>query len=333
MNLLRLCLGAAVERLEDVRQVDRRDAEPAILHEDLDLAAATRARLAALTRTQGVGPPYLMAFPTRFWSAERSAAGSASTAGRSAGMSRSRVAPASAIAGPETASASSTISAGDTITRWPLARPAWMPANCSTRSTVSPSRRASFWIVLPYCFTRPEFRDDTLRQVVGGGADDGYRCSQLVRHAGHELHLLSRQRLRPPCRDHDQPYAHGHQHEDAEAERQVAPARVAHGRLERTGPVPHQQAPALGFVARARRAVVAGAAAAKQAEEQVPARFAPRWQPQGGHRLPQQAGTARARRRSSPAPRPFRAPGPSRHRALPRRRPVRAPCRSSTATW
>src|SRR5215207_9375746 len=46
VNLLRLRLGATVERLEHVGQVGRRDAEATILDDDLNVAAATGARLA-----------------------------------------------------------------------------------------------------------------------------------------------------------------------------------------------------------------------------------------------------------------------------------------------
>ena len=63
VNLLRLCLGAAIERLEDVRQVGRWDAEPAILYDDLHLAAATRARLARAHAHPWRGPAVLDGVP------------------------------------------------------------------------------------------------------------------------------------------------------------------------------------------------------------------------------------------------------------------------------
>ena len=138
------------------------------------------------------------------------------------------------------------------------------------------------------CFTRPGFRDDTLRQVVGGSADDGYGRSQLVRHAGDELHLLSRERLCPARRDHDEPDAHGHEHEDAEAERRgCASARGSRPlRANRPGGAP------AGASARAsspgRGAPLSPGRRPKTLKNRFRRGSLRGWQAQRGHRLPQQ---------------------------------------------
>ena len=70
-NLARHGLAAAIERLEDVLAIVGGDAEAAILDRD---AQRRLTRLRADTAPSAHRPPYLMALPIRFWSADRSAA-------------------------------------------------------------------------------------------------------------------------------------------------------------------------------------------------------------------------------------------------------------------
>src|SRR5207253_3014763 len=46
--------------------------------------------------------------------------------------------------------------------------------------------------------------DDSVGEVIGGGADDGKRGAQLVRHGGDELELLTREVLRASRRDDEE---------------------------------------------------------------------------------------------------------------------------------
>ena len=98
-----------------------------------------------------------------------------------------------------------------------------MPANSITRSTMSPSWRRSASMSELYFFTCAA---SARRRPTGfaGRADDGERRLQLVRHRRDKLHLLPRQPSLALRGRHHQDEARAQQAEDAEADRQVAPA-------------------------------------------------------------------------------------------------------------
>ena len=86
--------------------------------------------------------------------------------------------------------------------------------------------------------------DHALRQVLRGRADHGDRRAQLVRDAGHELHLLAASRCARRDAWRQQRHADRQQQQHAEADAQVAPAHAGDGRLERAARVLHGHQPA-----------------------------------------------------------------------------------------
>ena len=128
-----------------------------------------------------------------------------------------------------------------------------MPAKSSTWAT-SPVRRAALLLdQASVALHLRGLRDDTVREVLPGGANRGERRVQLVGDARDQLDLLARQiacALRPD-RQHDR--GGPEQREDAEADRQVALADRGHRLFERASAVTHDQQP---------RRVVAGRAGA-----------------------------------------------------------------------
>jgi hypothetical protein len=124
-----------------VRRVLRRDAEAVIFTVIVTLSAPKAGSSCASIRTHLSVPPYFKALPIRFWIVDLRAVRSASTGGRRGAMSVSTTADASSIAAAEAASASEISVSTPVGARCPTARPPWIPAYSSTRSTVSARRR------------------------------------------------------------------------------------------------------------------------------------------------------------------------------------------------
>src|SRR5207302_10718518 len=76
--------------------------------------------------------------------------------------------------------------------------------------------------------------DDAIGEVLSRGTDDGERRAQLVRDGGDELHLLPRETLLPLRYRENQDDTGGKQSEHAEADRQIATARLRNDRVERS---------------------------------------------------------------------------------------------------
>ena len=154
MNLLAHGVGAAVERLEDVRQLVGRDAGPAIFDRDVHLrlaparhlrgAHADPLRLTAVL--EGVDHQVLDR-------GRRARRGRRRSPGSSAGIARSTSAELFALTRADSI-AWSIRSAGASGASGPSPRPDSTPAYCSTLSTISPRRRASPSMTRPYCLTR-----------------------------------------------------------------------------------------------------------------------------------------------------------------------------------
>ena len=85
--------------------------------------------------------------------------------------------------------------------------------------------------------------DDAVREVLAGGADGGERGVQLVGDARDELDLLACQIAGALRADGEHDRGGPEQGEDAEADRQVAPADGGHRLLERAPAVAHDQQP------------------------------------------------------------------------------------------
>src|SRR6185437_15663728 len=68
--------------------------------------------------------------------------------------------------------------------------------------------------------------DDAVGEVIRGGANDGERRAQLVRHGGDELELLPREIVRAPRRGDEKSHADRQQSEHAGADEKIAPPRV-----------------------------------------------------------------------------------------------------------
>ena len=126
--------------------------------------------------------------------------------------------------------------------RWPE----YVPARSSTRSTISARRRPSSRTTRPYSRAVAGVGDDSRRQVVAGGTDDGEGRAQVVRNAGHELDLPVGQAARALGGDDDQDGAGEEQGENASAHREIALAHRGDHRVDGAGAVPGEEAPVAG---------------------------------------------------------------------------------------
>ena len=150
--------------------------------------AATRTHRARPAVLQRVGDQVLQARPQRRWHRPGSAADPARCRFRpSPPLRRSR--PRTRRARRRRASTPPSVRDGR------CRRPASMPAYSSTRSTVSPSRRASVWMRDAVLLDARRIGDEAVGEVLRRRPDDRDRRAQLVRDGRDELHLLPRETL------------------------------------------------------------------------------------------------------------------------------------------
>ena len=222
VDLPRRGVAAAIERLEDVRQVAGGDAGAVVADGDADLAPGALGRPAPRSTTAGGVPPYFSALTIRFCSERDTAAGigehrrqlaRAAPLDRRVVLAHQRLGAAqrvlddaAEIGGPHVERGAAALEAGELHDLLDHLR--------------QPAALAGDHVAVALHLLR--VGDDAVGEVLGGRADHGERRAQLVRHAGDELHLLRGEAPGAAGRDQHQPHARAEQQQHAEADEQVA---------------------------------------------------------------------------------------------------------------